>query len=177
MQDEPTQEELIKAVADFLRNDIAPGISGHNAFKLRVGINALDLVTRQLKLEEAGDAAELGRLKQLLGSDGSLAELNRALADQIAKGEVDLQTPGLADHLWQTTMDKLAVDQPNYGSYKRELGREVSSALIPASRGDCDEVNSGFVLRASNDAKSALRGCVRRSPVSAARLDASLRSQ
>jgi len=122
MQDEPTQEELIKAVADFLRNDIAPGITGHNAFKLRVGINALDLVARQLKLEEAGDAAELGRLKQLLGADGSLTELNRALADRIAKGEVDLQTPGLADHLWQTTMDKLAVDQPNYASYKRELG-------------------------------------------------------
>ena len=122
MQDEPTQEELIKAVADFLRNDIAPGITGHNAFKLRVGINALDLVARQLKLEEAGDAAEIGRLKQLLGADGSLTELNRALADRIAKGEVDLQTPGLADHLWQTTMDKLAVDQPNYASYKRELG-------------------------------------------------------
>ena len=122
MQDEPTPEELIKAVADFLRNDIAPVISGHNAFKLRVGINALDLVTRQLKLEEAGDAAEAVRLKRLLGADGSLAELNHALADQIAKGEVDLQTPGLADHLWQTTMDKLAVDQPNYGSYKRELG-------------------------------------------------------
>ena len=53
---------------------------------------------------------------------GSLIELNRALSDKIAKGEVDLQTPGLAEHLWQTTMDKLAVDQPNYGSYKRELG-------------------------------------------------------
>jgi len=25
--------------------------------------------------------------------------------------------------LWATTMDKLAVDQPNYASYKRELGR------------------------------------------------------
>ena len=122
MQDEPTPTELIKAVADFLRNDIAPVISGHNAFKLRVGINALDLVTRQLKLEEAGNAAETVRLVQLLGKQGSLAELNRTLADQVAKGEVDLQTPGLADHLWQTTMDKLAVDQPNYGSYKRELG-------------------------------------------------------
>ncbi len=46
----------------------------------------------------------------------------RASADRIAKGEVDLRTPGLADHLWQTTMAKLAVDQPNYASYKRELG-------------------------------------------------------
>lgn len=124
MQDEPTPTELIKAVADFLRNEIVPEIKGHNAFKLRVGINALDLVTRQLALAEAGDAAELVRLKQLLGMDGALIDLNRALSEKIAKGEVDLSTPGLAEHLWQTTMDKLAVDQPNYASYKRELGNK-----------------------------------------------------
>jgi hypothetical protein len=126
MQDEPTPMELIKAVADFLRSDIAPGISGHNAFKLRVSINALDLVSRQLTLEPDSDAAEVSRLSQLLGVQGSLTELNRTLADRIAKGELDLQTPGLAGHLWQTTMDKLAVDQPNYASYKRELGAKGS---------------------------------------------------
>ena len=122
MQDEPTPEELIKAVADFLRNELAPGISGHNAFKLRVSINALDLATRQLALAQRSDAAEAARLARLLGEEGPLRELNRILADRIAKGEADLQTPGLAAHLWQTTMDKLAVDQPNYASYKRELG-------------------------------------------------------
>ena len=126
MQDEPTPEELIRAVADFLRNDIAPVISGHDAFKLRVSINALDLVTRQLTLEQASDSAEKARLEELLGRQGSLGELNRVLANRIAKGEVDLQTPGLTGHLWQTTMDKLAVDQPNYASYKRELGRKGS---------------------------------------------------
>jgi Domain of unknown function (DUF6285) len=122
MQDEPTPTELIKAVADFLRDEIAPGISGHNAFKLRVSINALDLVTRQLALVLDSDTAETARLTQLLGVQGTLGELNRALAERIAEGEADLQTPGLADHLWQTTLDKLAVDQPNYASYKRELG-------------------------------------------------------
>jgi hypothetical protein len=124
MQDEPTPTELIKAVADFLRNEITPVIKGHNAFKLRVGINALDLVTRQLALEPGSDAAEAARLSRLLGRQGSLGELNRALAERIAKGEMDLHTPGLADHLWQTTMAKLAVDQPNYASYKRELGEQ-----------------------------------------------------
>jgi hypothetical protein len=122
MQDEPTPTELTKAVADFLRNDIAPQIGGHDAFKLRVAINALDLVTRQLTSEKGSDAAEAVRLTRLLGMDGSLIELNRALSDKIAKGEFDLETPGLAEHLWQTTMDKLAVDQPNYASYRRELG-------------------------------------------------------
>jgi len=79
-------------------------------------------VARQLALEPDSDAAEAGRLSRLLGMQGSLGELNRALADRIAKGEVDLRTQDLADHLWQTTMAKLAVDQPNYASYKRELG-------------------------------------------------------
>jgi hypothetical protein len=125
MQDEPTPIELTTSVADFLRNDIAPLISGHQAFKLRVAINILDLVTRQLTREEASDAREAERLRALLGRDGSVTELNRVLAERIAKGEVDLATPGLADHLWATTMDKLAVDQPNYASYKRELSREA----------------------------------------------------
>jgi hypothetical protein len=124
MQDEPTPIELTKAVADFLRNDIAPMISGHNAFKLRVAVNILDLVTRQLTLEEGSDAAEAERLASLLGAQGSLIEQNRALSEKIAKGELDLATPGLSDHLWQITLAKLAVDQPNYASYKRETGRE-----------------------------------------------------
>lgn len=121
MQDEPTPEELIKAVAEFLRAEIAPQITGHTAFKLRVSLNALDLVARQLALEQGSDAAEAVRLSRLLVAQGSLTELNRTLAGRIANGEIDLQTPGLADHLWQTTMDKLAVDQPNYAAYKREL--------------------------------------------------------
>jgi len=124
MQDEPTPIELTKAVADFLRNDITPMISGHNAFKLRVAINALELIVRQLTLEEGSDTAEAGRLATLLGIQGSLLDQNRALAEKIASGEIDLNTPGLSEHLWQTTMAKLAVDQPNYASYKRELGRE-----------------------------------------------------
>ena len=75
MQDEPTPTELIKAVADFLRNEITPEIKGHNAFKLRVGIDALDLVTRQLALEQGSDAAEAARLK-------AVAE-RRRLADRV----------------------------------------------------------------------------------------------
>ena len=124
MQDEPTPIELTRAVADFLRNDIAPMIAGHNAFKLRVAINILDLVTRQLTLEGGSDAKELERLTILLGMKGSMMELNRVLAERLAKREFDLSTTGLAEHLWQTTMDKLAIDQPNYASYRRELARD-----------------------------------------------------
>jgi hypothetical protein len=125
MQDDPTPRELIGAAADFLRNEIMPQLSGHSAFKLRVTINALDLVARQLALEPASDAAEAARLTKLLGRDGPLADLNQALAEGIASGRVDLETPGIRDHLWQTTLDKLAIDQPNYGSYRRAIRDKV----------------------------------------------------
>jgi Domain of unknown function (DUF6285) len=121
MQDEPTPAELTKAVADFLRTDIVPQISGHAAFKLRVAINALDLVTRQLDLQGDSDAAELHGLTMLLGVHGTLAGLNADLAEQIAQGDVDLETPGVKEHLWQTTLAKLAIDQPNYVAYKQEI--------------------------------------------------------
>ena len=125
MQDEPTPTELIKAVADFLRDEVAPQMAGHAAYKLRVSINALDLVTRQLMLEPASDAVEAARLSALLGVQGSLAELNRVLAERIANGEFDLQTPGsrrssLADHVCQAR-----GRSAEHASYKRELGREV----------------------------------------------------
>lgn len=124
MQDDPTPAELIKAVADFLRADVMPQLTGHAAFKLRVGVNALDLVTRQLTLSEASDTAEHQRLTQIIGLHGTLDDLNRDLADAIAKGDVGLHGPGVADHLWQTTMEKLVVDQPNYASYRREVERK-----------------------------------------------------
>ncbi len=123
MQDEPTPPELIEAVANFLRSDIAPEISGHLSFKLRVAINALDLVTRQLVLEPGSDAEEHERLSRLAGAQGPLGALNYALAARIAGGEADLKTPGLIEHLWATTLAKLAVDQPNYASYRREMER------------------------------------------------------
>lgn len=120
MQDEPRPDELVKAVADFLRDDIAPQMSGHAGFKLRVAINALDLVTRQLTRAGESDAAELRRLTMLLGVNGDLPGLNSDLAKAIRSGNLDLDSPGLKDHLWQTTLAKLEIDQPGYAAYKRE---------------------------------------------------------
>jgi hypothetical protein len=121
MQDDPGAAELVQAVADFLRDDILPKLSGHSGFKMRVGINALDLVVRELTLAGQSDAAEHARLVQIMGLQGTLADLNRDFAQGIADGSIDPRAPGVAEHLWLTTMEKLAVDQPKYASYRREL--------------------------------------------------------
>lgn len=124
MQDLPKPGDLVSLVADFLRAEIMPVTKGAQNFQLRVAINALDLAARQARDEGAGDAAEQARLVTLLGRDGDLEELNCTLCETIASGEMTLETPGVADHLWRTTMAKLAVDQPNYASYRREKDRE-----------------------------------------------------
>ena len=61
------------------------------------------------------------REQALLQHDGSLAELNERLCDCIADGRIGFATPGLAAHLWQSTLGKLAVDQPAHASDRRSL--------------------------------------------------------
>jgi len=80
----------------------------------------VEIVRRHLELAPAAEAQELQRLRALLQRDGSLAELNALLCARIADGRVGLDTPGPAEHVWQTTLDKLTVDQPGYRSYRRE---------------------------------------------------------
>ncbi len=123
MQDPPSTAERVRAVADFLRTDLAPQLSGHLAFRMRVSLNALDLVARQFALETQSNTAEAGRLSQLLGAAGSLEDLNRALCAKIMHDDAEANSAVL-DHLWQTTLEKLAVDQPNYESYRREREKE-----------------------------------------------------
>jgi hypothetical protein len=121
MQDTPDPTEILSAVATLMRETIMPLLSGHPNYQVRVAANALDLVRRQIELQAGYDAAEHERLKALLGVDGSLDELNQALCEAIESHRLTLETPGLAEHLWATTMAKLAVDQPTYARYQREL--------------------------------------------------------
>ena len=121
MYDPPTPPEILAAVARFLKEEVAPATTGHLSFQARVAANALEMMRRQLDLAPAEDAEELARLKALLGRDGDLIDLNTELARRIEAGLADLATPGLADHLWATTMAKLAVDQPTYAAYQASL--------------------------------------------------------
>ena len=119
MNDTPTPAELLAAVSRFMRNEVMPVLTGATAYQARVAANMLDIASRQLAMAQAQDAEELQRLCALLGSDVELAEGNRLLCEHIAAGTLTLATPGMADHLWRTTLSKLAVDQPSYDTYRR----------------------------------------------------------
>jgi hypothetical protein len=125
MQDQPTPAEIIGAVSSFVKANALPELPPHAQFQMRVAANALELARRDLDLSPAADAAELARLTALLGRAGSLHDLNVELASRIRAGEADLATPGLAEHLWATTLAKLAVDQPNYSGYRAALAERA----------------------------------------------------
>ena len=127
MQDQPTPGEILAAVARFLREVVAPETAGHTSFQARVAANALEMMRRQLDLAPAAEAAEQARLAALLGVGGDLAQLNAELSRRLAAGELDLATPGLAEHLWATTLAKLAVDQPTYSGYRAALAERGSA--------------------------------------------------
>lgn len=120
MHNRPRAGELLEAVRDFLEQKALPELRGRNAFHARVAVNALDILRRELEHGAAAAAAERQRLHELLaGPEGTVEELDRELCRRIRAGEVTLATPGLAEHLWQTTLDRLAIDQPKYATYRR----------------------------------------------------------
>jgi hypothetical protein len=139
MQDLPTPEQLLAAVARFLRDDAGPALARHGenalAYQARVAANMVDTVARQTVLAPAADAAERQRLLALLGlpadhpDAADLAALNNRLASGLADGSIATAShPGLADHLWASTLAKLAVDQPGYDTFLRHLPAPTGTA-------------------------------------------------
>lgn len=121
MLDDPNAVEILAAVAKFLREVLPPLLPPREAFDAKVAANALDLVGREIVAGRAGEAAERERLVALLGRDGGLADLNAALSEHLREQGPEAVTLALREHLWATTLEKLAVDQPKYSAYLRAL--------------------------------------------------------
>ena len=121
MIDAPHGADMLDAVARLLRDTLIPLLPADTVFQARVAANAVDLVAREIRLGAAAQTDATTRLKALLTLDASLPELEAELASQIREGHVGADTPGLMDHLWATTLAKMAIDQPSYASYKREI--------------------------------------------------------
>lgn len=123
MRDLPDDCELLEAIGHFIHEEALPHLQGRPAFLARVAANAVDILRRERELAPVAKNSARERLRTLLGQDGTLEELNDLLCERIASGELTLETPGLAEHLWAATLDKLAVDQPRYWGYLRAAGK------------------------------------------------------
>lgn len=127
MQNTPTPDELLELVARYLTDVAMPLLPPAAAFHARVAANVLQVVRRQVELAPRQDAAELARLAALgVTADAPAPDLpaaNAALARAIAEGRIESADPALLAHLWQSTFERLAVDQPGYASYRAESSR------------------------------------------------------
>lgn len=113
----PSALQLVEAVREFLQTELQPVVEKADparAFHLRVAANALMIVERELLHGPAADAGELQRLRQLLGRDGTLDELNATLAGELRRGVRDESDPALLDHLERTVRDKIAIANPKW---------------------------------------------------------------
>jgi hypothetical protein len=123
MNGHPPATELLASVSHFLRDELLPILSGAEAFNLRVSINAIDLVRREIEQQDGADKGEHRRLAKLLDSYAELDVLRRELCEQIARGDMTLDQPALREHLRATAIDRLAIDQPTYSAYLAAIGR------------------------------------------------------
>lgn len=120
MLDRPNGEDILAAVSRLLRETLMPRLPPDVVFQARVAANALDLVAREINSGERVEGEARLRLQQLLNRDGSLQELETELSTRIRTGQLGLQSPVLMEHLWATTLAKMAIDQPGYAAYRRE---------------------------------------------------------
>lgn len=132
MQDRPSSQELIAAVAQFLNRELAPTLSDpRQKFRALVAANVLAIVSRELKLGDELTQTEWHRLNALMGDDpsamlraGAPAEnlaqeidvMTRALCVRIRAGEADDSEfhDAVFAHARQTVIEKLQIANPKY---------------------------------------------------------------
>lgn len=120
MQDTPDSHKLLEGVIRFLRETVLPQLDAQAGYEARIAGSLLQIVQRQIGRPPARDASELASLRALLPETGDdLPGLNQVLCEHIADGRIAWDDASLLRHLWTITLDKLAVDQPGYSTYRR----------------------------------------------------------
>jgi Domain of unknown function (DUF6285) len=102
----PTAPQLLEAVVEFLEKEVAGELVGRRRFHLRVAVNVLNIVRRQL--EHGDDSRWAG---EALASLGVSSE--QELAEAIRAGDLDGRAD-LRDVLRRLVVARLEVNNPTY---------------------------------------------------------------
>lgn len=124
MQDRPSLDELLEAVAGYLRNDVMVNTTGRTNFHGRVAMNAVEMLRREISTMEDHLAREWDGLDHILGVSPMPPHLravreaitvrNRDLSERIRKGDADggKWRAAVMAHLRKVIHDKLTVSNP-----------------------------------------------------------------
>lgn len=121
MQDSPSSPEMLDSIISLLRERISPKLEGHDLYAVRVAINSLGIIKREIEQRPDAAAAERERLVDILGHEGTLDALNTELCEKIRQGDFTLRDKPVVDHLKQTVIDQVRIDQPRYSGLAHAL--------------------------------------------------------
>jgi len=125
--DLPRVDELVESVRGFLRFEVVPAMDGRTGFLARVAANSLDIVGREMEHGAESRRLEADRLRNLLGVDGTLGELRLLLAEGLRYGTIPMDADGLVEHLRNTVVNQVLIDQPTYPGCIAALGVDADS--------------------------------------------------
>ncbi|HEY2160067.1 MAG TPA: DUF6285 domain-containing protein [Solirubrobacteraceae bacterium] len=111
--DLPDPPALLEAVREFLADEVEPELDRRLRYHLKVAINVLAIVERELRLGDEHAVRHRERLARL-GFDS-----DAALADAIRSGVVDDRLEQVASELRELVADKLAVARPDHIDRRR----------------------------------------------------------
>jgi hypothetical protein len=106
--DLPDPTVLLEAVREFLSDEVEPELDGRLRYHLKVAINVLAIVERELQLADEHAARHRERLERL-GFAG-----DAELADALRSGVLDDRLEEVAAELRAMVADKLAVARPDH---------------------------------------------------------------
>ncbi|MFP5327478.1 MAG: DUF6285 domain-containing protein [Acidimicrobiia bacterium] len=106
--DPPSAAELVVAVREFLERDVMQATDGRVRFHVRVAVNVLGMVERELNVGAAQEGAHRQRLAELGVAD------DEELVAAIREGRFDADPSPLLEALGEAVAAKLAVANPSY---------------------------------------------------------------
>ena len=114
--DKPSSVDLLAAISHFLDTKIKSEVPPHLAFKLRIVENVLNIVIREIEKGDELSKEVINLLQGLIESDTPSIE---TLALLIKDEKIDLEDQDLKDLLVTLSKNKIAVDNPNYSTFKK----------------------------------------------------------
>jgi len=115
MRDRPTGEDLLDLVRRIEDGDQSVLVPGDERYRDLMMASARAIAERQAATGDGPEEKERQCLSGLLAEEGSLAELNRMLAEKIRLGDFDAGAPGrdtAARHLWETALERVRESNP-----------------------------------------------------------------
>lgn len=126
----PDAGELLDSLSEMLQHELQPKIDDKELkYKIRVAVNIIKTIQREIKLDGTLCDTELQGLQDLHDKEGTVEALNIKLCDQIRNGKFDSDARALLEHLTTVTLTKIEIDNPSYPTYLRF--KHTGNLIIP----------------------------------------------